>query len=210
MTLTQSCTATDCGRPTSLYLCAEHLVELDSYLVDRDWLWVNLDPYMQATKTLPKGNPESSTVGKSDSRPPLSLEAAILRTKLAELPARAYDAATDDPHAGNTLRKAKLWIESARHQVWGPAEDRPSDTAEARARIAAEGVEPMPTRQLVPWMRQFASLAVKGKDIRNWAFNGWIVRRNPGEDGHPTYDPCDVLRAKDRAREGLARKATIR
>ena len=206
---TTTCTVYRCNTETELYLCAQHIVELDSYLVDRDFLWVNLDPYLQATKTLPKGNLESSNVGKSDSRPPLSLEAAILRDKLADLPARAWDAAAHDEDAGNTLRRAALHIESARHQVWGPAEDRVSDTSEARARIAAAGVEPMPTRELVPWMRQFANLAIKGMDIRNWARNGWITRKNPGENTPPTYDPCDVLRAKDRAREGLARKTPI-
>lgn len=210
MNPTDTCTVYECGRATELYLCTNHIVELDSYLVDRGWLWTNLDPYLQATKTLPKGNLESSGASETGSRPPISLEAAILRSKLEELPERAFDAATNDPDAGNTLRKAALWIESARHQVWGPEEERTTDTTEARKRIAAAGVAPMPVRHLVPWMRQFAHLAVKGVDIRNWARNGWIVRRNPGEEGHPTYDPCDVLHAKDRAREGLARKAPIR
>lgn len=203
-----TCTVHDCDRPTELYLCGEHIVVLDRYLVDRDWLWTNLDPYLQATKTLPKGNLESSGSATAGSRPPISLEAAILRDKLDELPARAYDVATDDPDAGNTLRKAALWIESARHQVWGPEQERPTDTQEARDRIRDAGVEPMPTRRLVPWMRQFANLPIKGKDIRNWAHWGWIARKNPGEPGHPTYDACDVLRAKDRAREGLARKGS--
>lgn len=66
-----------------------------------------------------------------------------------------------------------------------------SITRASTANRVAKAAPPMPTRQLVKWLRTEAKISIKPKDIRNWAARGKLraVEREP----NPTYWPHEVI-----------------
>lgn len=185
-----TCTTEDCGKPTTLYLCTACIVELDGLLNDVPVLIPLLDNVRAGTAAARK--PGGGSIGGSaGSKPPGSLDAMLLQAWLAQLPARAHDAAADNPDAGQWLYMARIWVNQARYLVWGPEEEI-VDHAANRERIR-NIAPPMPTRELLPWLRKNAKITVTSMDVRNWARRGKLrpVEREP----HPTYHPHEVLDA---------------
>ena len=82
------------------------------------------------------------------------------------------------------MTKAELLIS-------GPEEER-VDHAANRAQVI-DIAPAMPTRELLPWLRQKAGISVKGMDVRNWARRGKI--RAVETEPLPTYLPHEVLAA---------------
>jgi hypothetical protein len=189
------CTAPDCGHITSLYLCTEHIIELDGLLKDVPVLILLLDGARAGTAVVrkPGGGGGGGTTG---SREPGNLDAMMLQTWLNHLPDRAHGEAMGNPDAGQTLYMARIWVKQARHLVWG-AEEETVDHEANSARVK-DIAPPMPTRQLIPWLREKAGIAINGKDIRNWAQRGKLtpVDRDPS----PTYHPHEVLAAWHKTR----------
>jgi hypothetical protein len=86
---------------------------------------------------------------------------------------------------------ARIWVKQARELVWGPEEVVINHDAN-RQRLR-EAAPPMPTRELLPWLRKNAKITITSMDIRNWARRGKLtpVQREP----QPTYHPHEVLDA---------------
>lgn len=186
-----SCTTPECHRITTLYLCTSCIVELDSLLADVATLVRLLDGPIARTSVT--RNPASSGGGGGHpgSKPAINLDALLLKAWLCQLPDRAYGEATENPKAGETLHMARIWVPQARELVWGP-EDLPIDHAANRERVR-DIAPPMPTRQLLPWLRAHAKIAITSMDIRDWARRGKL--RPVETEPQPTYHPHEVLSA---------------
>lgn len=183
------CTAESCHQPTSLYLCTDHIVELDGLLQDVPALIPMLAGARAGTAVVRKAG-SGGGGGPTGSREPGSLDAMMLQHWLMSLPARAHGEAMDNPRAGETLYMARLWVKSARRLVWG-AEEEIVDHEANRERLR-EAAPPMPTRELLPWLRANAKITITSMDVRNWATRGKLVavEREPV----PTYHPHEVLK----------------
>jgi hypothetical protein len=118
-----SCTAPECYRETTLYLCAGCIVELDDLLQDVHVLIPLLDGARAGTAVVRKAG-QGSGGGHPGSRPPGSLDAMMLQAWLGQLPDRAHAEANDNPEAGQTLYMARIWVEHARRLAWGPEDKR--------------------------------------------------------------------------------------
>jgi len=186
----EPCTTEDCRRLTSLYLCAECIVELDGLLEDVPALIPLLDGPITMT-SVTKGPGMGNGSGHPGSKPPINLDALQLRAWLNQLPDRAHAEAMDNPNAGRTLYMARIWVKRARQLVWGSEEETiDHETNRQRVRDIAP---PMPTRQLVPWLREHAKITITAKDVRNWALRKKL--KAVAEKPSPTYYPHEVLDA---------------
>lgn len=186
-----TCTAEDCDTQASLHLCEHHRLELADLLEGVDFLIVNLDPILQSGKVTRKaGGQEGSSVNKAGSKPPTT-DTQMIRYWLWQLPSNAYKEARDNPHAGRTLYMARTWVGKARQAVYGN-EPKEIDHAANAAKVK-EIAPPMTTRQLLPWLRTNARIAITRADINNWRQRGHLrpVELEPS----PTYHPSDVLNA---------------
>jgi len=95
----------------------------------------------------------------------------------------------DNPEAGRTLYMARMWVTRARQLVWG--NDVEVIDHEANRERVRNIAPPMPTRQLVPWLKEKAGIIIKGQQIRDWSRRGKL---KAAEDGPtPTYHPHEVL-----------------
>ncbi|MDN4645374.1 hypothetical protein [Arthrobacter sp. PsM3] len=184
-----SCTTPDCRRVTTLYLCTQCIVELDGLLDDTDDLIRLLAGAREGMAVARK--PGGGGGGHPGSKPPGNLDAMLLQAWLSQLPARAFGEATDNPKAGDILYMARIWVPQARELVWGP-EDEIIDHATNRERVR-DIAPPMPTRQLLPWLRTNAKIAITSMDIRDWARRGKL--RAVDTEPQPTYHPHEVLSA---------------
>jgi hypothetical protein len=183
------CTTEKCFRETSLYLCTECIVELDALLKDVPVLIPLLDGARAGTAVARK--PGGGGGNQPGSCPPGNLDAMMLQSWLSYLPDRAHTAAMNDPQAGQKLYMARIWVPHARYLVWGPEEETVNHTAlRERVRNIAP---PMPTRELLPWLRTHAKIAITSMDIRNWARRGKL--RPHTIHPQPTYHPHEVLNA---------------
>ena len=186
-----TCTLPDCDTDATLHLCEEHRLELADLLDNIDFLIVNLDPNIQAGKVTKKpGGQEGGNGTKSAGSRPPTTDTGQLRYLLWELRnMSAYKEARDNPNAGQTLHMARIWVGNARDAVYGPDVEEVDHEAN-RAKVA-EAAPPMPTRQLVKWLRKNARISIKPKDIRNWAARGKLrpVERDP----LPTYWPHEII-----------------
>ena len=186
-----TCTLPDCDTDATLHLCEEHRLELADLLDNIDFLIVNLDPNIQAGKVTKKAGGQEGGNGTkaAGSRPPTT-DTGQLRYLLWELRnMSAYKEARDNPNAGQTLHMARIWVGNARDAVYGPDVEEVDHEAN-RAKVA-EAAPPLPTRQLVKWLRKEARISIKPKDIRNWAARGKLrpVERDP----LPTYWPHEII-----------------
>jgi hypothetical protein len=127
---------------------------------------------------------------KPGSAVPINLDALQLQENLRSVGRHAKDYAQDERAAGLAWL-IQDWVTKAELLVSGP-EEPPINHAANRERIK-DIAPPMPTRQLVPWLRQHARIVVTSMDIRNWARRGKIhaVSTEP----QPTYHPHEVLDA---------------
>jgi hypothetical protein len=194
--VSMTCTTPDCQRDTSLYLCTACIVELDGLLKDVPALIGRLDEVRAGTAVVRTAG--GSIGGHAGSKPPGSLDAMMLQAWLAQLPERAHVAAHDYPNAGEWLYMARIWVPQARQLAWGFEEPEiDHDANREKLRAAAP---PMPTKELLPWLRKNARIAITSMDIRNWARRGKLVpvERYP----QPTYHPHEVLNAWHDTRAG--------
>ena len=184
------CTTENCHQETSLYLCAGCIVELDDLLRDVPALIPMLAGARAGTSVVRKVG-SGGGGGPSGSKEPGSLDAMMLQGLLATLPKRAHGEAMDNPNAGWTLHMAGMWVRSARRLVWGAQEEIVNH--EANRERLKDVAPPMTTRELLPWLRTNAKIAITSMDVRDWARRGKItaVEREP----FPTYHPLEVLTA---------------
>ena len=190
------CSATECDTESStLHLCEDHRAELKDLLDNVNFLIVNLDPNIQAGKVTKKpGGQEGGNGTKSAGSQPPTTDTGQLRYLLWELPTNAYTVARDNPNAGQTLHMARIWVGKARDAVYGP--DREEVDHEANRQKLEAIAPPMPTRQLLPWLRKNAKISITSQHIRDWVRRGHLkpVEREPS----PTYHPHEVIAAHHR------------
>lgn len=187
--MTLECTTQDCRNMTSTYLCTQCTADLQAWLDKVPALIVALDV------TIAKlDNVRAAGGGGGGSKPgsaaPLNLDAMQIQENLRSLgrDAKAY---AHDERAAGLAWLIQDWATKAELLVSGP-ETEAINHARNRERVR-NIAPPMPTRELLPWLREKAKISVTSMDIRNWARRGKLtpVDREP----QPTYHPHEVLEA---------------
>lgn len=187
----------ECGQPATKQLCAlcinslqQWIDKIPGYLVELPAAIYRLD---NVRPTTPDGGGGSGTSG---SREPINLDAYQIRENLLTVNANAETYA-DDKFAAGIAETIRLWVSNAEKIISGP-EPEYVDHNEIRQRVE-KAAPPMPTRKLVPWLRENARIALTGKDIRNWAQRGKLTpaSRTPS----PTYWPHEVVKVHRETRK---------
>ena len=188
--MTLECTTDDCGNWTSTYLCWRCTSDLQQWI---DKIPVLIETLGVTIAKLDNVRPAGGGGGgghKPGSAAPINLDALQLQQNLRSDWPSAKDYARDSRAAG-LAELIQDWVTKAELLVSGPDEP-PVNHQANRERI--KGIAPaMPTRKLVPWLREHTKVIVTSKDIRNWAFRGKLhaVEKEPS----PTYHPHEVLDA---------------
>ncbi|GAA3699026.1 hypothetical protein GCM10022377_10040 [Zhihengliuella alba] len=182
------CTTVDCELPTETYLCGRCVSDLQS------WIDQAIDLAPELTVTIMRQDrlrhvAQTGGAGqKAGSMPPVSLDAVQLQQNLRSIARDATDYAAD-PFAAGIAGMIRDWHQKAELLVSGPKPEF-IDHAALQERIA-NIAPPMPTRQLLAFLREKAGIPIKRTDINNWSRRGWLrpVDRKP----LPTYLPHEVL-----------------
>ena len=188
--LSHECTTADCQNHTSTYLCTGCVRDLQAWL---DKVPVLIGALHVTIAKLDNVRPAGGGGGggaKPGSAAPINLDALQLQQNLCSVGADANAYAHDDRAAGLAWL-IQDWITKAEILVSGPEETHINHAANReRVRNIAP---PMPTRQLVPWLKEKAGIIINAKDIRNWAHRGKLTaaERSPT----PTYHPHEVIHA---------------
>ena len=192
-----TCTTADCGRDANLYICNQCINDLQAWLDKCAEILPELDDTIARLDNVRVSNSEGGNGSRSaGSSAPLNLDAMQLKINIASLTQTAEHYAKDQFAAG-IARTIQDWYTKAELLISGPEEEHIDHQAN-RERVK-EIAPPMPTRELVPWLRNNAKLAIKAKDIRNWASRGKLrpVERHP----QPTYWPHEVIQAHKETRQ---------
>lgn len=120
----RTCTADDCNRITTMFLCTDCIIALDDLLKDVDVLVRFMaGPIFQTSVTKSPGA-SGGGGGHASSKPPINIDALLLRSWLCQLPNSAHAEAMNNPDAGRTLYMAREWVGQGRDLVWGPEDKR--------------------------------------------------------------------------------------
>lgn len=190
------CTTEDCGRPTSTYLCGQCVTDLQAWL---DKIPVLLSELSVTIARLDNVRPAGGGGGggsKPGSRAPINLDALQLQENLRTVATQATAYATD-PNAAGLAWLIQDWVTKAELLVSGPEVETINH---ARNKERVQNIAPpMPTRELLPWLRTNAKIAITSMDIRNWARRGKLKPHTIHPQ--PTYHPHEVLNAWHDTRE---------
>jgi hypothetical protein len=116
------CTAGDCNRLTTLYLCTSCVLDFDDLLQDRGPILDRIDAVIyRLTQT---SAPGAGGGGVASSKPAMNVDAFMLKAHLHSLTRSAHAEAMENPEAGRTLFMAREWITNGRDLVWGPEDKR--------------------------------------------------------------------------------------
>lgn len=189
--MSNECTTDDCRNQTHTYLCGRCVSDLQAWIDMVPALIVALNVTIAKLDNLrPAGGGGGGGGHKPGSDAPINLDALQLQENLRSV-ARKASSYAPDPHAAGMAWLIQDWVTKAERMVSGPDEP-PVNHHENRERV--KGIAPaMPTRQLVPWLRQNAKVVVTSMDIRNWVRRGKL--RAVEEAPQPTYHPHEVLDA---------------
>ena len=195
--MSTECTTVDCANHTSTYLCTTCVSDLQAWLDMIPTLIAELSVTVAMLDNVRPANAGWNGGGKPGSAAPINLDALQLQENLRSTgsDAKAY---AHDPRAAGLAWLIQDWVTKAELLVSGPQEDR-INHHHNRERVR-NIAPPMPTRQLVPWLKEKAGIIVTSMDIRNWARRGKLVpvQRDP----QPTYHPHEVLNAWHNTRAG--------
>lgn len=187
----------DCRNHTSTYLCTHCVTDLQAWLDKVPVLITELSVSIAKLDNVRPAGGGGGGGGKPVSAAPINLDALQLQENLRSVGRNAKDYALDSRAAGLAWL-IQDWVTKAELIVSGPEETRINHTANReRVRNIAP---PMPTRELLPWLRTNAKIAITSMDIRNWARRGKLhaVTTEP----QPTYHPHEVLNAWHDTRPG--------
>lgn len=136
------------------------------------------------------GNPETRNANHAGSAAPANLDALQLKFNMATIDKDAKVYALDERAAGFAWL-IQDWTTKAELLISGP--DEPTINHAANKERVANIAPPMTTRQLLPWLRTNARIAITSQQIRDWARRGHLkpVTRDPS----PTYHPHEVIDA---------------
>jgi len=182
------CTTEDCANGTSTYLCSQCVSDLQQWLDKVPPLVLALDVTIAKLDNVRSAGGGGG--GKPGSKAPINLDALQLQENLRSVGGSAKDYAMDERAAGLAWM-IQDWATKAELLVSGP-ESETINHARNRERVR-NIAPPMPTRELVPWLREKAKISVTSMDIRNWARRGKLVAVD--REPQPTYHPHDVLNA---------------
>jgi hypothetical protein len=189
--LSIECTTEDCANHTSTYLCTQCVRDLQAWLDKVPVLIAELSVTIARLDNVRPASAGWNSGGKPGSAAPIDLDALQLQENLKSVNGYRASELAKDPRAAGSAWMIREWVTKAELLVSGP-EEPPINHQANRARIK-DIAPPMPTRQLVPWLRQHAQIVVTSMDIRNWARRGKI--RPVATDPQPTYHPHEVLDA---------------
>lgn len=186
--ISTECTTADCRNHTSTYLCTSCVRDLQAWLDMIPELVQALNVTIAMLDNVRPAGGGWNSGAKPGSAAPINLDALQLQENLRTIgnDAKAY---AQDSRAAGLAWLIQDWVTKAERLVSGPDEP-PVNHHANRERV--KGIAPaMPTRQLVPWLKENAKVIVTSKDIRNWAFRGKLnaVEETP----QPTYNPHEVL-----------------
>ncbi|WP_284986979.1 hypothetical protein [Arthrobacter sp. fls2-241-R2A-172] len=139
-----TCTAEDCNRPTTLYLCTDCILGLDSLLADVGPILSLIDGAIEQTSVTRSPGASGGGGGHAKSKPAMNVDAWLLRAWLHQLPDRAHATAMDNPKAGEILYMARLWVQQGRDLVWGPEDKRVYGQCEEPLDGGDEDDDPVP------------------------------------------------------------------
>lgn len=195
-----TCTTEGCETPTETYLCADCVRDLQAWLDKGRELLPDLDVTIARLDNVRPTNNEGNNGTKSaGSSAPLNVDAMQLKINLSSM---ARDAATyaTDPHAAGIAALIQTWVTNAELAISGP-ETEHIDHAANRAKVK-DIAPPMPMRELLPWLRTNAKMAITSAAIRQWVNRGFLIpvtRGNMASPGIPavesTYNPHEVIAA---------------
>lgn len=184
------CTTEDCRNHTSTYLCARCVTDLQAWLDKVPVLVEALNVTIAKTDVVRSAGGGGGGGSKPGSAAPLNLDALQLQQNLLSVGKSATDYAQDERAAGLAWL-IQDWVTKAELLVSGPEAETVNHAANA-ARVQ-NIAPPMPTRELLPWLREKAGISIKGQQIRDWARRGKLT---PAErEPSPTYHPHEVLTA---------------
>ncbi|WP_324644169.1 hypothetical protein [Pseudarthrobacter sp. LT1] len=187
--MSQECTK-ECQNQAHNYLCGRCVSDLQAWIDKIPVLIVELSVTIAKLDNVRPAGGGGGGGHKPGSDAPINLDALQLQENLRSVGGYAAGYASD-PQAAGMAWLIQDWVTKAERMVSGP--DEPPVNHQAN-RERVKGIAPaMPTRQLVPWLRQNAKVVVTSMDIRNWARRGKLhaVEREPS----PTYHPHEVLDA---------------
>lgn len=190
------CTSEDCAKPTDQTICGQCVSDLQQWI---DKIPSYLEELPTAIYKLDNVTPQASEGGNgtksAGSKAPINLDAYQIRENLLTVNAKAESYASDQ-YAAGIATTIIGWVKNAELTLSGP-ETEFVNHAEIKGKVH-KAAPPMPTRQLIPWLRIHAKLSIKSKDIRNWAARGKLraVEREPT----PTYWPHEVIQAHHETR----------
>lgn len=182
----------DCGNDAQLFLCGHCISDLQQWIEKAHELAPELDITIARRDVLRKAGNEGGQGGKAGSRPPVNLHAVELQANLYGVDRNAEVYAHDQMAAGWAWT-IQEWVTTAERLISGPEPERVDHEA-IRQRV--QDIAPaMPTRELIPWLREKTGAIIKRSDINNWRQRGKLrpIEREPS----PTYLPHEVLALLD-------------
>ncbi|MGM7776120.1 hypothetical protein ACSVHC_08890 [Arthrobacter sp. KNU-44] len=189
--MSNECTTEDCANWTSTYLCTQCVRDLQAWLDKVPVMIAALGVTIAKLDNVRPAGGGWNSGSKPGSAAPINLDALQLQENLRTVNKTLASEHAKDPRAAGMAWMIRDWVTKAELLVSGP-EEPPVNHAANRERV--RGIAPpMPTRQLVPWLRDNARIVVTGMDIRNWVRRGKFkaVESKPS----PTYNPHEVLDA---------------
>lgn len=185
------CTTPDCEAPTEMYLCTQCVSDLAASIEYVHRLLPDLDVTIARLDVTRPGNPETRNSNVAGSAAPANMDALQLKLNLESITHTAEQYAKED-HAAGTAWIISEWCKSAEVLISGP-EVVFINHAANKERVK-EIAPPMTTRQLLPWLRTNARIAITSQQIRDWARRGHLqpVTREPS----PTYWPHEVIEVR--------------
>lgn len=186
--MTAECTTTDCANWTEQHICGRCVSDLQAWIDQIPALLPELYVTIAKLDNVRPVNMGGSGGGKPGSAAPVNLDASQLKANLESVYPRAADYATD-PYAAGIAKLITEWVTSAELVISGP-EAEYVDHAAIKRRV--ENIAPaMPTRTLIPWLRDNAKISIKGQQIRDWARRGKLHPATTTPQ--PTYHPHEVI-----------------
>lgn len=174
----------------NLYICNQCIKDLQA--------WIDKVPEMMQELLITMGNldnmrPTRSEGGNglnADPREPVSDYLLDLRASLRIWENQNAGNLAHDQYSGHFIDTLTGVLANAERAIDLPEDEEPPDHEAIRERVK-EIAPPMPTRKLIPWLRENAKLSLTSQIIRHYVHKGYLhaVEREP----QPTYHPHEVI-----------------
>lgn len=195
------CLTPECGTASKLYLCENCIRDLAGRLEQGKKLIPELGVTIARLDSGGPRNPEGGHGTKSaSSAAPLDLNALQVQMDLEEDTRYSAVEWASDPWTAQEVERVIKNIVTAESLISGP-EEQHVDHAGNRAKVK-EVAPPMIMRELLPWLRTNARMAITSQAVRNWVHRGLLTpasRGTPAAKGkkatESTYHPHEVIDA---------------